>query len=307
MTQPTQQQPAPQQGQQQQLPAQLPAQPQQVGQPQQGTPANQQQQPAQGGLLQQGQQGQQATNQWTGLLDVAPQQGQQPQQQAQPGQYGQLPQQFSQQGQPYVDQNAIADLVGRHVQSAIDRLVNQQRNPQWQQAHGQPSQQQGQPSQQPQPQYAPPAPVPTGPSDGDLREARMAAREYLTGSITFGNVDEQGVAADLAASLIPGMLGRGYTPDQAGREVATQIAGRITQLRRSYEEAFVRALRARGGLREDGQQTAGFTPSQGIPVGGLPVSQTDATRLQAKAKQMGAWAAEQNTQQGWTTEPAATK
>lgn len=290
-------------GQPQQLPAQLPAAPQQVGQPAPGTPVDQQGQPIQGGLLQPGQPGQQSVNPWSGLLDVAPQQGQLGQQ-GQPGQY--IYGQQGQVGQPPaqgLDANAIADLIARQVQSTVDRQINALRNPQYQQAHGQ--QPQGQPQQQPQ-QYPPPAPVPTGPSDGDLREARMAAREYTAGQITFGSVDEQAVAADLAAAMIPGMLARGFTPDQAGRDVAGQVAQRITTLRRTYEEQMIRSLRSRGALREDGAQPAGFVPaSVGIPVGGQPVSQTDATRVRAKAGQMSAWAAEENTQRGWETTPAA--
>ena len=294
---------------------------QQTGQ--QGQPPQQVQQQAPTG----GQQG----NQWSGLLDPGQQQGQpvqgQPGQQQGPWPYQlpQFPPQSWQQGQPgqgqpvqpgqpvfgqptpqSTDPNHIADLVARTVTSQIDRVINAARNPQYQQAHGQPAGHPGQQGQPPQ-QWPQQPPVPTGPSDGDLREGRIAAREYLNGQMALGSVDEQAIAADLAAAMLPNLLMRGYTPDQAGREVAGQVAQRIKGLRGTYEQQMIHALRSRGALKEDQQTPAGLAPNAvGIPAGGQPASVAAAANMQQKSAWMADLAKQENKARGWNqTAPAA--
>lgn len=244
------------------------------------------------------------TSPWSGLLDVASQQSPQ-----QPGQIPapQFPAGYPQQGSPGgVDQQALADLIGRAVSSAVDRRVNQMNNPQWQQAH-QPPQQGGAPQppapQQYQQQYQPP-PVATGPSEADQREARMAAREYLGDRITFGSEAERAMAVDLTSALIPTQLLMGATPNQAGLAVAQAVADRVTSLRQTYSDQAVRALRARGLLNEPPQSPAVVAGSVGFPQGGTPVGTGSAQQTAAKAKQLQSWAAEENAQRGWNTAPA---
>ena len=297
---------APQGNQQQAAPAQPAPQPP-TQQPVQGQPADQgQQQPGQG------QQQQQVPNPWAGLLDVAPQQGQGQQQPGQgqqvqfPQQLGQFGQQqglfpmgYPQQGVPQMDPTQIAAIV----QSAVDRRVNQLTNPQWQQAHGQLPQ--GQPGQfQPAPpQYQPP-PVPSGPSDADLREARMAATAYLGDQIQFGSPDERAMAVDLASAQIHNQLLLGMTPNQAGLAAAQAVAARVTNLRRSYEDQAVRALRQRGLLNETPQAPAGMAGSVGFPQGGTPVTTANQQQTVAKHNKLQQWAQEENAARGWPTKPA---
>jgi hypothetical protein len=295
-------------------------------------PANQPPAPGQvqQGQVDQGQQGQvqqpfpgqpgqpQVPNPWAGLLDVAPPQGQPGQQgqfQGQPGQqFGQTGwPQPPQQGAPALDQGQMMDLIGRAVQSAVDRRINQQNNPQWQQAHGQPGQpgqqpQQGQPGfppptgyQQP-PTYQPAAPA--GPSEADQREARMAAREYLGDRITFGSEAERAMAVDLTSALIPTQLLMGMTPNQAALNVAQTVADRVGSLRRTYEAQAVNTLRSRGLLVETPQGPAALGGSVGLPQGGLPVGTAQQQNTVAKAQKMAAWAQEENAARGWKTQPA---
>lgn len=274
---------------------------QQVTQPDQQNP-NQGQPPA-------GQQ-QPGANPWAGLLDVVtppPGQGQQ-----QHGQGSPSPapgQSFGPPPPAGIDPGQLADLVGRAVQSAVDRRVNQLTNPQWQQAHSQPPPQQGQPAQSftqgtvPQVQFTPMA---SGPSEADQREARMAAREYLGDRITFGSEAERAMAVDLTTALIPTQLMLGVTPNQAALAAAQTVADRVTALRRDYEDRAVRGLRSRGLLNEPHQVPAGMAGSVGMPQGGLPVSTTNQQQLAAKAAKLAGWAADENQQRGWTTTPAAT-
>lgn len=292
-----------------------PQQPQQPTNPQQGQggPAGGQQPqppqqpqgpPGQPGDQQSQQPGQQQPNPWQGLLDVAPPAGGQ-QQLGQP-QLGQLypGQQFTAPPAGGMDPTQVADMVARAVNSQVDRIINAQRNPQWQQAHGQPPA--GHPPQQgapPSPQQTYQPPVPTGPSDADQREARMAATAYLGDQIQFGSADERAMAVDLTASLIPAQLALGFTPNQAGLAVAQQVAQRVTALRRSYEDQAVRALRGRGLLVETPQVPAQMAGSVGVPVGGTPASATNQHQAAAKQKHMLAIAAEENTQRGWGSQP----
>lgn len=285
-----------------------------TGQPQQPAPGNdqatqtqqgqgqqqqgQQQQPnytinVGGGLLQPtaGQQGQQTTqpNPWAGLLD--PGQGQQQQGQTPQGQPGQP-------GQPApVDPNNLEALIARTVQSVVDRQINALNNPQYRAAHGQ---QQGQPQHGQQQQ----APVPTGPSPAELGEARMAFRLYLGDRITLGSETERAVASDLAAGLLPQHLATGMFPDAAARLVAGDVATRISDLRRGYEETMIRSLRQRGLLNEAPQAPAGMQPGAlGVPAGGMPVGAVQQQATQSKLAKMQGWAAEVNTQRGWSTAP----
>jgi hypothetical protein len=212
---------------------------------------------------------------------------------------------YPQPGVPQVDPTQIAAIV----QSAVDRRVNQLTNPQWQQAHGQPAQgqpPQGQPYQAPQPgapqayQYAPPA----GPSDADLREARMAATAYLGDQMQFGSSDERAMAVDLAGSLIQNQLLMGMTPNQAGLAAAQAVGARVSALRRSYEDQAVRTLRARGLLVEPQQAPAGMAGSVGVPQGGTPVTTANQQQMTAKHNRLQQWAQEENAARGWTTKPA---
>jgi hypothetical protein len=206
-----------------------------------------------------------------------------------------------------VDQQQLADLIGRAVQSAVDRRINQVNNPQWQQAHQQGPPPPGQPAQYPQQQYQPPATAAASAvasSDADQREARMAAREYLGDRIQFGSEAERAMAVDLTSALIPAQLLMGMTPNQAALAVAQVVADRVTSLRRTYEDQAVRALRSRGLLIETPQSPAVVAGSVGLPQGGTPVGTATAQQTAAKASKLAAWAAEENTQRGWTTQPA---
>jgi hypothetical protein len=273
---------------------------QQTGQQQQGQ--TQQGQPSYtinvgGGLLQpqpgqQQQSGQQPPSPWTGLLDVQPQTGQTG---TQPGTQPPAPGQL--------DQNALSDLIGRAVQSAVDQRINALSNPQYRAAHGQPGQQQtGQP--------APPATGPAGPSSAELGEARMAFRLYLGDRIALGSETERAVAADLAAGLLPQHLGNGMYPDAAARLVAAEVANRITDLRRGYEETMIRSLRQRGLLNEQQSAPPGMQPGAvGIPAGGMPVAVAQQQQTQSKLARMQGWAQQENASRGWQTgqpnQPAA--
>lgn len=321
MTAPNQQQAVPAAGQQQ------PAQ----GQPLQGQgdQGQQQGQQVQQGQVQQqpfpGQQGQQqgqtAPNPWAGLLDVVPPVQGQPGQQFQGQQFGQQGFPGAQQGWPaqqtgggQFDQQAMADLIGRAVQSAVDRRVNQLTNPQWQQAHGQPgSTHTGHPGgnypspqtmNQPQSPLNLPYQAPVGPSEADMREARMAAREYLGDRITFGSEAERAMAVDLTAALIPTQLLMGMTPNQAAQNVAQTVADRVGSLRRTYEDQAVRALRSRGLLVDTPQGPAAMAGSVGLPQGGMPVGTAQQQQQAAKAAKLATWAQEENAQRGWKTQTA---
>lgn len=296
MTAPNQQQGS---GQHTSSPTQQPAQT--------GNPGNQQ------GTDQGQQTGQQVTplpgsppNPWLGLLDVAPQPGQgQPQQgqqfTAQPGQV---------QGAQGWPQQQMVDLIGRAVQSAVDRRVNQMTNPQWQQAHGQPQPPTVVPTPPPFQQGTNPAPagynftVPPWPSEADQREARMAAREYLGDRITFGSEAERAMAVDLTSALIPTQLLMGMTPNQAALNVAQTVADRVGSLRRTYEDQAVRALRSRGLLVETPQGPPAMAGSVGLPQGGLPVGTAQQHNAAAKAAKLAVWAQEENAQRGWNTQTA---
>lgn len=269
---------------------------------QQGT---QQQQPnytinVGGGLLQptpsqQGTGQQQPANPWAGLLDVQPPGGQQ-----QTGQPGQQP---AGQQPNLLDPNSITDLIARTVQSAFDRHVNALNNPQYRAAHGQ--QQPGQPQQGQPPQGQPTGP--TGPSTAELGEARMAFRLYLGDRIALGSETERAVASDLAAGLLPQHLSTGMYPDAAARLVAAEVATRITDLRRGYEETMIRSLRQRGLLNEAPQAPAGMQPGVvGIPAGGMPAGVAQQQQQQSKLARMQGWAAQENASRGWQ-QPAATQ
>lgn len=253
-----------------------------------------------------------APNPWAGLLDVAGQPGQGQQQQGQQGQPFQgQPGWPAPPAAPQLDQTQLLDLVGRAVQSAVDRRINQQHNPQWQQAHGQQGAavqpgQPGVPPAYPPAGYAPAPPAPSGPSEADRREARMAAREYLGDQIQFGSDAERAMAVDLTAALIEPQLLLGMTPNQAGMAAAQTVAQRVTSLRRTYEDQAVRALRSRGLLNEPPQAPAGMAGSVGLPQGGTPVSTAQVQQTTAKASKLAQWAAEENAQRGWTTKPATT-
>jgi hypothetical protein len=134
----------------------------------------------------------------------------------------------------------------------------------------------------------------------------MAAREYGSQLITYNSAEEQAVAADLMAALIPSAIVRGFTPDQAGRDAANQVAQRITQLRRSHEELLIRALRQRGALREDANTPPGVTPQTvGTPLGGQLTNTATAAAKQATRTKVQNWAQEINKERGWNTQQQA--
>lgn len=189
---------------------------------------------------------------------------------------------------------AMQALITREANRIADQRINQvlqrqggqrggQRRQQAQQQPQQQQQQQGQQEQQQQPQAGSPAVSP-----GDLREARLVYREYVTDQIRFVGDEERAFAADLATSMIPGLLEKGLDIEDAGRQVAQEVAARVKKTRTFYQQQTIKALQQRGALPEDyrpGQPPKGpaqTTGSQNWKSGEDRARQMYADRLPAQ-------------------------
>jgi hypothetical protein len=95
--------------------------------------------------------------------------------------------------------------------------------------------------------------------DSTLREARLTYREYVGDEIKFGSSTERSFAADLANGLLYQRISEGDSAEEAGREVAQDVAKRVKQLREGYQTQMLANLKTRGVLNEDAlkRQTAG--------------------------------------------------
>jgi len=126
----------------------------------------------------------------------------------------------------------------------------------------------------------------------DIREARMAYREYLGDRHRFVDPSERELANTLGSSLIGTELAEHGDPDRAGRRAAEQVAGQLSAYRKAIETATINRLRTRGALiTEPGR--GGESP----PPGSGP-SQSTTADLRAAARSM---AEEFNREQGHPT------
>lgn len=107
---------------------------------------------------------------------------------------------------------------------------------------------------------------PAASAGGDVRAARAAAREYLTDEVKFRGAEERAFAMDLVSTLVAGRAGDIEDEDVVGREIASEVASRVTALRQMYERQTVRALKKKGALVE--------RPGQPTRQGGNGTSQT---------------------------------
>lgn len=100
----------------------------------------------------------------------------------------------------------------------------------------------------------------SGRSGGDVRAARLAAREYLSDEIDkFVSADERKQAMDLVALEVEVAVGRGDDDeDEIGREVAQRVAERVRSARKMYGDKTRSDLKRRGALKDkDGQPKKG--------------------------------------------------
>jgi hypothetical protein len=168
---------------------------------------------------------------------------------------GQQQQQNGAQGQQQVDLNALVgqleDRLGQRFDAIADRRVNailgEMRRNQGQQQQGggndQGGQQQGQQQSGSQPRT----------SQADLRAARLAFREYVGDEVRFISAEERAFAMDLGSALLVQQAQNGIDDeDRAGRTVAAEVAKKVKDLRKHYEDRTVAALRRRGALNENG-------------------------------------------------------
>lgn len=126
------------------------------------------------------------------------------------------------------------------------------------------------------------AAAPAGPAAGDVREARLAYREYVGDEIKFLGTVEREHAMMLAQGLLLGRLSDGDDPETAGREVAKAVAASTKDLRKHYEKLTVAALKRNGRLVEDGSGP-GRQPTNGGrkpgAVSGWKAGESTAQRL----------------------------
>ncbi len=160
---------------------------------------------------------------------------------------------------PQVDVDKLtADVEARldkRLESLFDRRINAVLK---EIRKGQPAADSGKTDQGDTPKGSAPAVDPNLP-----RAARLAYREYVGDEVRFISTEERAHATELANALIGDMARRGQLDDedQAGRQVAQQVAKQIKGLRAHYEARTTAALRKRGLLREDSR------PGQPIPGG----------------------------------------
>lgn len=92
---------------------------------------------------------------------------------------------------------------------------------------------------------------------GDMREARIAGREYLTDAVkTFLSSDEREIAMDLLKAKVIGHVSSGMDPDEAGQRAAEEVARKVKTMRKTYEEATKKRLRRSGALKDRPGQPA---------------------------------------------------
>ncbi len=184
---------------------------------------------------------------------------------------------------PQVDVDKLtADVEARldkRLESLFDRRINAVLK---EIRKGQPAADSGKTDQGETPKGAAPAVDPNLP-----RAARLAYREYVGDEVRFISTEERAHATELANALIGDMARRGQLDDedQAGRQVAQQVAKQIKGLRAHYEARTTAALRKRGLLREDSR------PGQPIPGGsgtGGVTAQTSYERGAQLARDRGA-------------------
>jgi hypothetical protein len=112
-----------------------------------------------------------------------------------------------------------------------------------------------------------------GPDPADVREARLAFREYLGDQYRPTIPTEREIAAELGGALIREQLATDAgDPDRAARTAADTVATRLRKYRRAIERQTVAALRKRGALRDDyGSASQGSGPSAvSLPAGRAP-------------------------------------
>lgn len=172
----------------------------------------------------------------------------------------------------------IADLINREVDRRMTSLYREVRG-----QAGQQGQQQGQgQGQQGEQQGGPQSgqqQTPAGPSEADVREARLVYREYVGDEIKFLGTVEREHASTVAQALLRERIGRGDDPDRAGREVAREVASTVKALRQHYEQQTVAALKRRGLLPDDGRGPG----QQPVPGTAAPGAQSGFAAGQAKA------------------------
>jgi hypothetical protein len=222
-----------------------------------GPPAGQQGQQQQG-QGQQGGQGQQQQDPYADLFNNARNDGGQ---QGQPGQ--QQGQQGGQGGGQQLPDN-LADVIGRAVESAVDRRINAINNPGGGRNRNQGQQGQGDGQGQGNGQQQQVAAV----DQGARREARLAFREYLGDQIRFLSDTERNAAVQIGTAMIATWDGQGDA-DQFGRQVSAAVAQTVKDLAEMYRRTAVEALRKQGLLKEQPQGPgagSGFAATS-VPTG----------------------------------------
>jgi hypothetical protein len=191
-------------------------------------------------------------------------------------------QQGQQQQTGQIDTNALVqqleERLGSRFDAIADRRVNallnahrqslgQQQQQGQQQQNGSPGVQNGQQDQsQQQPRPA---------SASDLRAARLAFREYVGDEVKFISAEERAFAMDLGSALLVQQAQHGIDDeDRAGRTVAAEVAKKVKDLRKHYEDRTVAALRRRGVLTD--QQTGGGHQQSRQQSGGGQVGEQSA-------------------------------
>lgn len=159
--------------------------------------------------------------------------------------------QSGQQGE-YVTQAEFESTLDRRINQAVNTIVNrlggdrggQQQGDQQDKGGGSGGQSQSRSGQQG---------TQSGPAAGDVREARLAYREYVTGEIKFLGNEERTHAMGLAQAMLVERLSQGDDPETAGREVAKNVGAQMKALRSHYEGKVVAALQRTGQLPKDGR------------------------------------------------------
>lgn len=191
---------------------------------------------------------------------------------------------------------AAVQQIGQLIQSAIDRRINavvrETRQGGQQQGQGQQGgQQQGQATQE--------AARPVA-DTGAVREARLAYREYVGDQIRFVSAVEREHAQRLATNLLHGRRNDIDDPDQVGRDVASEVAKTITDLRSHYRELTIKQAKKKGLWRDEPDPQAGAQlPGAGTSAPGLLV--TGGAQMDKKMSAVKSIADEYNARQGYQT------
>lgn len=117
----------------------------------------------------------------------------------------------------------------------------------------------------------------------DIREGRVAYREYVGDQITFTSSEERNAATTLATALIEKAVRDGDDPDDAGREAAESVAKTLKNLRLSIRKQTIAQLKKDGRLVEKDGDGAGSqqnrTRSSGSGRGDMSKGAAAAARL----------------------------